>query len=160
MKKRVNIDTIAEILIDKLEEVNKLTAKLEIVSQKSIKIDANQMLDERQNLEKTFKAFLSDYKIIEEELREEQKKASKSLSEWRLYIVLILASAIILAGVGVYGISQLKRANEIESVAYEKGIIQGIKEGRTQILNSVTKSCKAYLEKKFPDNEKVFWNHK
>lgn len=80
MAKRHNIDTIAEVLIDKLNAMERTAKRIEAVSEKELKIDTSELealLDEQKRKEG----------FILSDLKELQKKNSTRVPNWVLGVL-------------------------------------------------------------------------
>mgnify|MGYP000020237693 FL=1 len=111
-KKRHNIDTIAEILIDKIDEMQSVAKQIENSTKKPLKIDTNELEILNEELQKNFekqtneqKAFLSDLKTLL------QNKHAR-LPNW----VFLLLGVFFLTSTGLIFYSWTK----IENYQYEK----------------------------------------
>ena len=87
MAKRHNIDTIAEILIDKLNDMERTAQRIEKASSRELKIDSREVRELLENQKREEKAFLDD-------LRSVRSKNSARVPNWVWGIVcgLILIS--------------------------------------------------------------------
>lgn len=110
MKKRHNIDTIAEILIDKINELDKNAKRIEntveALRKSSLKVDTDEMkqiLSERSTQEN---AFLSHYKTL-------QEKNNTRLPNWIL--TLLIGFFLAFLGFSFYAWSQIKQVELLKA---------------------------------------------
>lgn len=75
MAKRHNIDTIAEVLIDKLNDMERTAGRIETASQRELKIDSREVRELLENQKREEKAFLDD-------LRAARSKNSTRVPNW------------------------------------------------------------------------------
>lgn len=109
-KERHNINTIAEVLIDKLNNMERTAGRIEKASSKELKIDTAEMKTLIENQISEQKAILSD-------LRKLREKNKGRMPNWVLAIVLgfILSSF----GVFIYSLSKEKAYQEaVEKATY------------------------------------------
>ena len=110
MKKRHNIDTIAEILIDKINELDKNAKRIEktvdTLQKSKLKVDTEEMkqiLSERSHQES---AFLSRYEAI-------QQKNNTRLPNWILTLLIGLFLALI--GFSFFAWNQIKQVELLKA---------------------------------------------
>lgn len=61
---RHNIQTIAEILIDKLDEIKGLSKKMEALTERPVKVDTAELQEQISSHQKEMDAFLSDLRAL------------------------------------------------------------------------------------------------
>ncbi|WCC43758.1 hypothetical protein PJW08_00690 (plasmid) [Tenacibaculum finnmarkense] len=87
MAKKHSIDTIAEVLIDKLESMEQVAGKIEKVAKNPLKVD----LKEQEILLNNFKEFLNNKNSLEnrilEELSDLDRKNKGRLPNWVLVVL-------------------------------------------------------------------------
>lgn len=64
MAKRHNIDTIAEVLIDKLNDMERTAKRIETASTRELKIDSREVRELLENQKKEERAFLDDLRAV------------------------------------------------------------------------------------------------
>lgn len=87
---RHNIDTIANVLIDKLNEMEKTAIRIERASQQPLKIDMREIEQLFQDKKKAGKAILSDLSALKEKNR-------GRVPSW----VIVVLSAVFLISIGL-----------------------------------------------------------
>ena len=119
MGKRHSIDTIAEVLIDKLETMEQVANKIEKVAKTPIKVDLN----EQERLLNKFAEFVNDQNRVEKrilgELERLEEKSKGRLPNWVL--VVLFSFFIGLIGSVYFSYSSIKKVDllEKEKVYYE-----------------------------------------
>jgi hypothetical protein len=159
MKQRHNIQTIAEVLLDELNNLEKLTERVEKATQKPISIDIDPLNRKRDEMQIDFKAFLSLFNEKEVELRKTIEKASKSSEKWHYYLVSLLLFSLIVMAIGIWGGIQMGQVSEITERAEKESFDLGERSGRTEILLQLPENSRKYLENKYPDPNKTFWRY-
>lgn len=87
MKKRHNIDTIAEVLIDKLNDMERTAKRIEAVSEKELKIDTSRLEE-----------ILDEQKIKEEYILNELKALQeKNITRVPNWVLGVLAGIVMLS---------------------------------------------------------------
>jgi hypothetical protein len=64
MAKRHNIDTIAEVLIDKLNDMERTAKRIEQASSRELRIDSREVRELLENQKREEKAFLDDLRAV------------------------------------------------------------------------------------------------
>lgn len=108
MKQRHNIQTIAEVLIDKLNDLEKLTEMVERASEKSLKVDDKDLKETLVNQTNQIKTYLSDFKSL-------SAKSQYSLPNW--LFVLITGSFLVSFGFIYYSWTKIEDYNFQKSKA-------------------------------------------
>ncbi|MDB0599561.1 hypothetical protein PL373_00025 (plasmid) [Tenacibaculum maritimum] len=135
MGKRHSIDTIAEVLIDKLETMEQVANKIEKVAKTSLKVDLN----EQERLLNKFAEFVNDQnrveKIILGELENLEAKSKGRLPNWVL--VVLFSFFIGLIGSVYFSYSSIKKVDllEKEKAYYEMKYLE-LKKGCNKKIRS------------------------
>lgn len=108
MKQRHNIQTIAEVLIDKLNDLEKLTERVEKASEKALKVDDKDLKETLVNQTNQIKTYLSDFKSL-------SAKSQYSLPNW--LFVLITGSFLVSFGFIYYSWTKIEDYNFQKSKA-------------------------------------------
>ncbi|MCG8245106.1 hypothetical protein [Tenacibaculum finnmarkense] len=113
MAKKHSIDTIAEVLIDKLESMEQVAGKIEKVAKNPLKVD----LKEQEILLNNFKEFLNNKNSVENRILEElsnlEKKNKGRLPNWVLAVLFSFFFGLI---VSIYfSYSSIKKVDLLES---------------------------------------------
>lgn len=113
MAKRHNIDTIAEVLIDKLSDMERTASRIEKASSKELKLDVSELrrlMDERKKDEN---AILSDLNAVKE-------KNKGRIPNWVLGVVLLSLLSSIVFSIYVWKKAEKYEFEKVKSAHFEK----------------------------------------
>lgn len=116
-KKRQNIDTIAEVLIDKLNDMERLAKRIEVATTKAentvVKVNSNELQEILRENRQTEKSILSD-------LRRLKEKNSTRVPNWVLIVLAVVVLTSIVYSMAVFSVVQQSTENKMRADYYEQ----------------------------------------
>lgn len=116
-KKRQNIDTIAEVLIDKLNDMERLAKRIEVATTKAentvVKVNSNELQEILRENRQTEKSILSDLSRLKE-------KNSTRVPNWVLIVLAVVVLTSIVYSMAVFSVVQQSTENKMRADYYEQ----------------------------------------